>query len=103
MQENISVLGIKAEEVGLSSKELVSRRGLFAKLWPVSKDRESLLKQNLGKSGLRREMQIQVFFHACIAARRTKNQVLALQVDGNCVEKPEQNKEEVIRFCCGSF
>lgn len=95
LQGDINEIDLKAEEVVLSFDELNSRRMLFADLWKLLKDMECLLKQKSREKWLAEGDANTSFFHACIAARRRKNQLLALQVNENWVENPVQIKEEV--------
>lgn len=81
LEDSISDLDVKAEAGQLLESELEQRRSLFLELWGKMKDRDNLLRQKSHQRWITEGDANTSYFHACIEARRRKNQVVALKVD----------------------
>lgn len=97
MEEEISNLDKKAENVGLSEVEVNERRSKFAELWMSLNAKECLLRQKSGAQWIKEGDLNASFFHACLAIRRRRNQVVAIRVDDLWVEEVEQFKHEIVK------
>lgn len=98
LERAIGELDVKSEEVPLSVSELKQRKDLFAELWQKLKDKESLFKQKSWQRWVAEGVANTSFFHACIKARRRKNQIAAICVDGIWVEDTKGIKHEAKNF-----
>lgn len=97
MEEHITNLDSKAESVGLSEVEANERRLKFADLWMSLNAKESLIRQKSKIKWIRDGDLNTLFFHACLAIRRRRNQLVAILVDDLWVEEVDQIKNEVIK------
>lgn len=70
LEEDISRLDSKAEEMGLSEEEISERRVKFVELWSVLTAKESLLRQKSRINWLRAGDLNTSFFHASVIIRR---------------------------------
>lgn len=96
LEMEISSLDSRAELVGLSEEEVILRRSKFVELWGALKAKQSILRQKSRVQWPREGDSNSSFFHACLAIRRRRNQLVAVLVDDVWVEDVCQIKNEVI-------
>lgn len=81
LEEEISILDIKAESGGLSESEVGIRRSKFVELWEATNAKESLLRQKSRVKWLQEGDSNSSYFHANLVVRRRRSQLVAIKVE----------------------
>lgn len=93
----ISGVEAKAESAGLIDEEVVLRRSKFVELRKGLSDKEILMRQKSRIQWLKERDLNTSFFHASLAIRRSRNQMMVIMGDNIWVKEPKQIQSEVIK------
>jgi hypothetical protein len=96
--EDISVLDVRGESVGLSSLKVSKRKELFVDFWKLQKIKEASIFQRSRSKWLCQGDANTKFFHGCVMSRVKRNSIMALKVGDLWLDKPAQIKEAVVEF-----
>ncbi|MCH83058.1 LINE-1 reverse transcriptase like, partial [Trifolium medium] len=101
--EDIDVLELKCENVGLDEAELLERKEKFDYLWMLLKSKESMEFQKSRSRWLREGDANTGFFHACVKSRKRSNSIVALKKGRSWLSKPDEVREEVVAYFKNHF
>ncbi|MCI26265.1 LINE-1 reverse transcriptase like, partial [Trifolium medium] len=99
----IMVLDLKSESMGLVEGEVVARKKLFDDLWKTLKSIDAMIFQRSRSKWLKECDSNSRYFHNCIKARKRRNNVVALRSINGWVEGPIQVREEVVSYFRNHF
>ncbi|WJX12703.1 hypothetical protein P8452_03171 [Trifolium repens] len=96
--EDICVMNLKGESLGLNSQEIVLRKNLFGEFWKLQKIKEATLFQRARSRWLSQGDANSKFFHACLTFKAKRNTILALKVGDIWLENSNHIKEAVVHY-----
>jgi hypothetical protein len=101
--EDIQVLDVKCELMGLSEDEVRLRKKIFADMWHLRFSKEAVISQRSRQTWLRDGDSNSRYFHASLKSRGKKNFISALFVDGVWLETPIAIRQATVNYFRARF
>ncbi|PNY14141.1 cysteine-rich receptor-like protein kinase [Trifolium pratense] len=95
---DILVLDLRSESLGLVEAEVGERKVLFEKLWNILKSIDAMTFQRSRSRWLKEGDSNTKYFHNCIKARHRRNRVVALRTTTGWVEGPVGVRGAVVSY-----
>jgi hypothetical protein len=98
MVEDITILDIRGDEVGLSGEEVQGRKTLFRDLWTLLKAKDVNMVQRARARWMKNGDANTKYFHRCVKLRHSGNAIKALKVGDAWVQSPTEVRRVVVDF-----
>ncbi|MCI12598.1 transposon TX1 putative protein, partial [Trifolium medium] len=96
--DTIEMLDLKGEREGLSTEEVLLRKGSFNQMWLLLKSKDSMEFQKSRSRWLKEGDANTGFFHACVKSRNRSNSLVALRKGREWLSHPVEVRREVVSY-----
>ncbi|MCI26533.1 RNA-directed DNA polymerase (Reverse transcriptase), partial [Trifolium medium] len=96
--DEIGVLDLKSEALGLVEGEVIRRKKLFEELWIILKNIDAMTFQRSRSRWLKEGDTNSKYFHNCVKIRSRRNKLVALRTTNGWVDGPSLVREEVLAY-----
>ncbi|GAU51438.1 hypothetical protein TSUD_413380, partial [Trifolium subterraneum] len=103
LTNDIDVLELKSETVGLEEEELIKRKKMFHELWGLLKCKDTLEFQKSRSRWLMEGDANTGYFHACVKGRRRSNSIVALKKGRSWISNPNEIRMEIVSYFMKHF
>jgi hypothetical protein len=101
--DQIKILDLKSESVGLSGEEVGTRKRLFEELWVVLKSIDASIFQRPRSRSLKEGDSNTKYFHMCTKSRKRVNSIAALNTPLGRIEGPIGVRDATVTFFKNHF